>query len=392
MKVLHLISSGGYYGAENVMVSLAESLADQGCCSTIGVFDHGHDGSEDLIREAGRRGLPVVRIPCRGRWDRQTLRGVRGAIESLSVDVVHSHGYKTDIYSYFAARPLGIPLVATCHNWTHDSAAVRMYEFLDALVLRAFDSVVVVSERMAATMRSSGIAPSKLHLIENGVDVVAFSTASARRPSPSRPCKLVVGTAGRLIPLKGLAYFLQAARELLFEFAEVSFVIVGAGPEREKLQQLARELGIGDSVLFTGHCQNMPVAYASMDIFVLASLLEAMPMVVLEALAAEKPVIATQVGAVPRIISAGETGLLVPPKDVQALKLAMLRLLRDAPLRRRLGEAGAAAVRGSHSRQAMAKKYLHVYQQLKNLVAGRAPLRRAAADATAVGRSKGETA
>lgn len=365
MNILHLISSGGYYGAENVMVSVAESLENHDCCSTIAVFDHPRGRNEELVYQAQRRGLPVVRIPCRGRWDHRAVRGIREVVESLSIDIVHSHGYKTDTYSYLAARSLGIPLVATCHNWTHDSAAVRIYEFLDAMVLRAFDAVVVVSENMVERLQSAGIAKSKIRMIDNGVDLLSLSLVT-NNTDPKRldEGKLMVGTVGRLVPLKGLTYFLQAASEVLLEFSDVRFVIVGSGPDREKLQRMVCELGIEGSVRFMGHCAEMSVAYASMDIFVLASIVEAMPMVILEALAAKKPVIATSVGAVPSMIESEKTGLLVPPKDVQALKLAMLRLLRDPSLRKRLANAGQAEVSHNHSRQVMAEKYLHLYQEL----------------------------
>jgi glycosyltransferase involved in cell wall biosynthesis len=108
----------------------------------------------------------------------------------------------------------------------------------------------------------------------------------------------------------------------------------------------------------------MPGAYASMDVFVLPSLDEGMPMAILEALASRKPVVATSVGAVPRLIIQEKTGLLVAPRDVQALKLAILRLLNDSSLRSRLGIAGEALVRGRHSHDLMAENYLQLYEQM----------------------------
>jgi glycosyltransferase involved in cell wall biosynthesis len=364
MNVLHLISSGGYYGAENVVGSLAESLETQGCRNVVGVFHNERQRNEDFIRQAERRNLTVVPIPCRGRWDRQTVRVIRDTLDSMSIDILHTHGYKPDIYGYLAARKRAMPLIATCHNWTRDTAAVRIYEFLDSLFLRAFDTVVVVSEAMAMTLRSAGIEESRIHVIDNGIDLAIFSRAIRNQPEYVPGGKLVVGTAGRLVPLKGLDNFLLAAREILAEFADVSFVIIGAGPEREKLERMAWELGIEKNVVFTGHCVDMPAAYASMDVFVLASNVEAMPMVILEALASKKAVVATSVGAVPRLIIPENTGLLVPPQNVQALAQSILRLLNDSSLRTQLGTGGAALVKRNHSHETMAQNYLQLYQQV----------------------------
>ncbi len=372
MNVLHLISSGGYYGAENVVVSLAESLERINCRSVIGVFQNERQRNEELIRLYERRVLQVLQVACRGRLDWRTVRAIREEIASLKIDLVHTHGYKPDVYGFLASRTLGLPRVATCHLWTHDTAAVRMYEFLDAMFLRKFDAVVAVSETIADSLRRSGIRRARVRVIDNGIDLPSFSQARATLAERiPREQKLVVGTVGRLVPQKGLEYFLRAARDVLADFPNAIFAVVGDGPDREKLERLARELGIRESVVFTGPCTNMPGAYASMDVFALASLDEGMPMAVLEALASRKAVVATSVGAVPRLVIPGETGLLVPPKDVPALQGAILKLLNDASLRARLGNAGEALVRRNHSRDGMAWNYLQLYEQVAHPVKAR---------------------
>ena len=374
MNVLHLISSGGYYGAENVVVSLAESLENKNCRNVIGIFHSERQRNEELVRQAERRGLTVLRMECRGRCDWRTVQTIREKLESLHVDLVHTHGYKPDLYGFLASRNLERPRVATCHLWTHDTAAVRLYEFVDAMFLRKFDAVVAVSETIAERLVRAGIPPAKVRVIDNGIDLVSFSrTRAADEEENRRDRSLVVGTVGRLVPQKGLEYFLCAAREVLAEFPNVIFRVVGAGADREKLEGRTRELGIQEKVVFTGHCADMPGAYASMDVFVLASVDEGMPMAVLEALASRTAVVATSVGAVPRLVLAGETGLLVPPKDVPALRNAILKLLNDPALRTRLGNAGEALIRRNHSRDLMARNYLQLYEQLAHPRAVHAP-------------------
>jgi glycosyltransferase involved in cell wall biosynthesis len=365
VNVLQLISSSGYYGAENVIVSLSEALERHNCRSVVGVFHQPSQQNEELIRQAERRGLTVRRIACRGRWDFGAVRAIRDEVERLKIDLIHTHGYKPDIYGLLASRGSGVKRLSTCHLWTHNTIAVRFYEVLDSFFLRGFDAVVGVSEAIADSLRRSGIPRSKIRVIDNGIDVARFVQA---RPTLAEQINkgqaLAVGTVGRLVPQKGLEYYLQAAREVLQVLPNVTFIIVGDGPDREKLENMAGALGIQRNVIFAGQCSDMPGAYASMDVFVLASVDEGMPMVLLEALASKRAVVATQVGAVPRLIIPEQTGLLVAPRDVQALKQAMLALLNDPALRSRLGNAGEALVKRSYSRDLMAENYLHLYRQI----------------------------
>ncbi len=364
MNVLQLINSGGYYGAENVVLSLSESLERQNCRSLIGVFHNERQRNEELSRQAQKRSLTVEQIVCRGRWDWQAVQSIRGTLQSQKIDLLHTHGYKPDIYGYLAARGLGIPVVATCHLWTRQSLAVRFYDFLDSLFLQRFNAVVAVSDAIAKSLRRSGIQKSQISVIDNGIDLNLFSGARATLAEKiDKGQRLVVGTVGRLVEQKGLVFFLQAAREVLQEFPNVIFVVVGEGPDREKLEQLSRELLIHQNVVFTGMCADMPGAYAFMDVFVLASIDEGMPMAVLEALASKTPVVATSVGAIPRLIHSETTGLLVAPRDVQALKSAILKLLKDPFLRRQFGDAGSELVRRGHSHELMARNYLQLYEQ-----------------------------
>jgi glycosyltransferase involved in cell wall biosynthesis len=365
MNVLQLISSGGYYGAENVVVSLSESLENKICKSVIGLFHNDFQRNEEFVRQAERRGLAVQQIICRGRWDWQTVRAIREILDRLNIDILHTHGYKADIYGFLATRKRKLPIVSTCHLWTHDTVAVRCYDYIDSLFLRRFDAVVAVSETIAKSLRRSGVHGSKIRVIDNGIDLHSFSpTHATLSERTDKRQNLVVGTVGRLVPQKGLEYFLRAAREVLRVFPNVIFRVIGSGPEGRKLKQMAMDLEIHPNVIFTGECSDMPAAYASMDVFVLTSIDEGMPMVVLEALASKKPVIATQVGAIPSLVIPEKTGLLVAPKDVQALKQAILRLLNDAPLRTELGENGEALVMRGHSREFMAQNYLQMYEQV----------------------------
>ena len=353
------------YGAENVVAALARDLEQMGCWVRVGVFQNEHCPDNNVADQLERRGASVIRIPCRGRVDRGAIRQIREIVRGQQVRLVHSHGYKSDIYSYLACRRLGVPMMATCHLWTRQTPAIRVYEFIDAWLLRRFDAVVAVSDVIAEDARRAGIPAAKISTINNGIDLVPFASAT---PTLAQEIKkgdrLLIGTVGRLVSQKGMDYFLRAARTVLNEMPEALFAVVGDGPDRGKLERLAQELGIEGHVVFTGSRADMPNVYASFDVFVLASLDEGLPMAVLEALASNRAVVATQVGAVPKVIVSGQTGMLVKAADVPGLADAILVLLRNPELRARLGRNGSAMVHKQFSSRVMSQEYLRLYEQL----------------------------
>jgi glycosyltransferase involved in cell wall biosynthesis len=365
MKVLHLISSGGMYGAEAVVAALARDLQSMGEGSIVGIFDNMHRPRNDAADRMEESGVRVVRIPCRGRIDRQTVRAIREILISDDISLLHCHGYKADIYGYLAARKLRLPKVATRHSQTakHCGLAVQAYEFLDHQFLRYFDSLIAVSEAIADETRQIGIAPQKIFTIPNGIDPLPFGSVSLEKQS-SIGSEIRVGTVGRLIERKGIDYFLKAAGLIQIEFPLAHFVIVGDGPYRGTLERLARDLGIEGNLSFDGTRTDMPCVYNSFDIFVLPSLEEGLPVTILEALASQCPVVATAVGAIPEVIVTGQTGILIRPGEIEELAGAIRSLLLDSELRRRLGKNGQTLIHERYSSRIMSERYLKIYDGL----------------------------
>jgi glycosyltransferase involved in cell wall biosynthesis len=208
------------------------------------------------------------------------------------------------------------------------------------------------------------LSRDRVHVVYNGIDLKAFSDipSKIRGENQATDGALRVGTVGRLVGQKGIEYFLRAAVEVRKEFPNTKFFIVGDGPDRESLERLTDDLGIRTQVVFSGSRSDMPNVYASLDVFVLASIDEGMPMALLEALAARKAAVASFVGAIGKVIKTGQSGMLVPARDVEALAAAIATLLRDANLRTRLGENGCREVRENYSSQAMAYRYRTHYE------------------------------
>jgi glycosyltransferase involved in cell wall biosynthesis len=365
MTVLSLISSEGYYGAENMLVTLAEKLCQLGCRSVVAVFFDPRSPHPEVVQRARERGLTVEMVKCRGKLDRSTVRQLRSLLLKHNIDLVNPHGYKADLYAYAAAWPSRTALVATVHNWPSRRLSMRAYAALDRLALRRFDKVIGVSEVPINILRRSRVAPNKMATVANGVDVERFDLAApSLRKEIGSEGTILVGFVGRLVPEKGGEILLRAAQQVLASRPKIKFVFVGEGPSRKRWEALARQLDIGTQVAFVGARDNMPGVYSSLDIVVLPSFIESMPMCLLEAMAAGKAVIATRVGAVPQLLASEQTGLLVEPGDVDGLSAAILRLLEKPELAARVGKNGRQHVARNFSVEAMAKNYLWHFKQV----------------------------
>jgi glycosyltransferase involved in cell wall biosynthesis len=364
LRILQLISSGGYYGAENMAMQLSLALRSLNCEVAIGIFQNAHRPNSEFADAAQGRGLEVELISCKGRIDFRTIDVIHKCIVNREIDVVHSHGYKANIYGYLAARKTNTRLVATCHNWPGKTINLRLYAALDRLLLRRFSKIGVVSSTVQDLLRRSGVRGGHVTLVENGIDTESFSPGRpVLRELPQLQGKKVVGFVGRLAREKGLACLMQAARSILRVSGNVAFVLAGDGPYRDQLRDLVKELDIENHVLLLGARSDLADVYASMDIFVLPSLCEGMPMSVLEAMAAGKPVVASRVGGIPQVVQDEETGLLVSAGDASQLTTALSRLLAAPRLCEELGRRGRDRVNSHFSARAMAETYFTMYRQ-----------------------------
>ena len=365
LTVLSLISSEGYFGAENMLLTLAGSLRDLGCSYIVGVLCDSRFNHIELAEEARRRRLKVEVVPCAGRCDWRAVNRIRALKHKHQADLLHTHGYKADFYARVATWGEGFELVATCHNWPSKAWIMRAYAALDRLVLRGFDGIVVISDTIGDLLRRSGVRHHKLRMIPNGIDTRRFRTAE---PILGREIasfgEAMVGFVGRCVPDKGGAILLHAAEQVLRTFPLTKFVFVGDGPARAEWESLAERLGIRDRVVFTGVRNDMPEVYASLTLFVLPSLCEAMPMSVLEAMAAGRPVVATRVGSVTKLVVEGETGLLVEAGDVDGLAAAIVKMLRDPGQAGRMGLNARVRAESHFSARAMAMGYLDLYREV----------------------------
>jgi glycosyltransferase involved in cell wall biosynthesis len=364
MKVLHIISSGGMYGAEAVILNLARTLRDGPHRCALGVFSNSASPNLHFHEIALKEGFDSHPIPCRGRIDRTAIASIRELVDRTGADVVHAHGYKADLYVYFALRGMGVPLVSTCHTWYDTDLFVSIYGMADRYVLRKYTRVAAVSDEVKQRLLKAGVGEDKIRMVRNGIDLSPFDGAIlAHREGRAADRALVVGLVGRLAWEKGVDLFLEAAAEVLVEIPETRFKVVGEGPDREKLERSIDRLNIRESVNLLGHREDMPSLYASLDVMVSSSRQEGLPLAILEGMASGLALVATAVGEVPKVVVDGRTGLLVPAQDVGSLAAGITELLHNPEKRKRLGGAARQLMEEEYSAARMTADYLRVYQE-----------------------------
>lgn len=369
LKILQLISSAGFFGAENVLLELSCELKNLGHSVTVGIFQNLHNPNFELAESAKNVGIGTQAFKCSGKLDLKTVSLISSYVRENSFDVVHSHGYKSNIYAVLSNMRNKKKLVATCHNWIESSRRMSLYTLLDKLFLKRFDAVVPVSTTVRALLLKAGLRRDRLFLIENGINTNRFNSDASGKDFRSlffATPGFVIGTVGRLTSEKGHAYMLKAAKRVLNEHKDCFFMIVGDGALKKNLEDETAALGIADRTVFTGRRSDIPEMLSVMDIFVLPSLTEGQPMALLEAMAAGKAIVATSVGDVPRILKNGEIGCIVAPENPDELADGILMYIKDRPKAlKNAGQARAEAFK-KYSSARMAKQYLQVYESLTN--------------------------
>jgi glycosyltransferase involved in cell wall biosynthesis len=364
-RVLHLVSSGGLYGAEQVILNLART---ENVISYVGALHNTHNPNLEVIDEAKKRGLRTAVFDSVGRVDVRTIFRIRRFLRNNDIDILHTHNYKVDIIGFAAALGSRTEWLATNHVWHPINAKLRLYETADAFVLPFAKRIVAVSKEIREDLISTKVRPERIRVIGNGIDLDHFAQVRPIEPLKAalgiRDGDVVVTIVGRLSPEKGHRTFLEVARKMSANRDNVKFLVVGDGPLRDELHAEAARLDLGERLVFAGFREDMPAIYALTDVLVSASSIEGLPMTILEAMASRVPIVATRVGGVPEVIKNGETGLLVESPDVEALKAQIESLVDDPSKRRRLSEAALEFVKTNHSYERMCEAYGLIYEEV----------------------------
>ena len=328
-------------------------------------------GEGPLAERYERMGVPVLRFPIRNLYGTETVRqGVRLArfLRDEQASVVHCHDQYSNFFSAMAARWAGVPVVIASKRWLHSPLRYRL---ANGVGFRAATRVVANSDAVAASLqRDDRLARDRVVVVPNFVDEAAFEPPSEHvrqswvRELGLEPNTIVVGIVASLLPIKDHATLLRAVAALIPEWAALRLVIVGQGAELDRLRALTDELGITHAVRFAGLRPQVPSFHFLFDISVLSSVSEGFPNSLVEAMAAGRPIVATDVGGVRDAVRHGQTGFLVAPGDPPAFANALRLLLRDADLRRTMGAAGAHRAREEFHAATVVGSLEQLYERL----------------------------
>jgi len=363
--VIHTISAMDVFGPEKTVLNECLALEAAGWRARIvNLWDTEDVPMSHKARCAGAR-YEVLRTA--GKFDIAAIRALARQLRVEPDVVVHSHGYKADLYTLLAARMAGVPVMTSAHGWTSENAKVRLYERLQAYLWRWFDRVVAVSQSYRALAQAAGVPERKLVVVHNAIrSNYQVPDAGQRRRSRAllglADGDVAIAVIGRLGIEKGHRLFVEAAGRLAPRHGQAQFLIIGDGAERAALESQIAAAGLGDTVRLLGHRDDLPAIYPGLDLLGITSLREGLPNVLLEAMLHGVPAVAMAVGGVPEVISDGEDGLLVPPGSLDGFSEALSRLLSDASLRQRLGAAAVEKVRSMFLFDARMQKMLALYE------------------------------
>jgi glycosyltransferase involved in cell wall biosynthesis len=356
LKVAHIVLSLQAGGLEMLVRNLVQSaaMADVSmlvcCLDERGVF-------ADDVEPAGCR---VVVLPRKRGWDLGGIFRLARFFRNEGITVVHTHSLDPMFYGGLAAWLTGVPTrIHTQHNiWLTTYGWKEQLKFF--LASKIFTKIVAVSEETQRGMQPYHIPALRRLTILNGIDVERFSQP---RPTPSlRTSKpFVIGTVARLSPEKGVHRLLEAFARLHAAYTHVQLHVIGDGPERVRLETQAAQLGIASFVTFFGYQKHVEAFLPALDLFVLPSLTEGIPLALLEAMAARVAVVATAVGGMPEVVVHRESGLLVPPNDPAALQKAIVELMTQPQERLRMAEKGSKRIRERFDLAVMAQAYRRLY-------------------------------
>jgi glycosyltransferase involved in cell wall biosynthesis len=340
LRVLHFITPSKVSGAELLVLRLAQAQVRHGV--TTRILCKRHAG---FMARAQREGVDTCGASISGKLNLRAVSVLRAEIRRFQPDLVCTHLSSASLWGSLAARACGVPCIGVVHGFT------------SAFCYRFAPTLVCVSRAVADSMVAKRIAPDNLRVVYNGIDPQPFCAGPvANLPVPEGA--LCVGTVAHLSPKKGYTELIAAARLM----PKAHFVVVGEGPMRPDLEEMARG-PLSGRLHLLGFRDDIPDLMRRFDVFCLPSRREPFGLVLLEAMAASCPVVAFADGGVPEVVVHGETGLLAPPRNARALADCLQQLEADAALRQRMGAAGRERLLSTFTLEHTISRLQSVYRE-----------------------------
>jgi glycosyltransferase involved in cell wall biosynthesis len=318
---------------------------------------------DELTKLFTDEGINVTHLG-RQKFDLFTITDLLSIIRKNKIQLIHTHGYGSDNFGRFAGQILGIQTIIHAHD---DNSNYPWHQKISDVILKPFtkNGIAISNAVLESCVKKRKIKRNKLRVLHNGIHIEQFNKSNFQYVGSEKE-KLgfssdtkFIGTIARLREEKGIKYLIQAAPQILKVFDNIVFYIVGDGPQRNELENIAKEYKISDKIIFAGFKTNIPAELSLIDIFVAPSVTEGLGLGILEAMAMEKPIIASKVGGIREIIIDGKTGLFVPSQDSKSLAMKIIYLLNN--------EAIAAELAKNAYEESKSHDNDHHVESLKNI-------------------------
>lgn len=371
VRVLELRSVRGTGGGPEKTILLGAAMADPSRTHvTVCYLRDERDGVFAIDQRAQSAALDYVEVRERHSFDPGVWSKLRALIAERRIDVLHAHDYKTDLLALLLARATGVAPLATVHGWTGHSTRERMcYYPADKRVLARFPRLVAVSSEIARELVSHGADPERITVVLNAIDHRRFrrdpaSVADARAALGVTSSDVVIGAVGRLEPQKRFDLLIEAFAAIRADQPDARLVIAGDGSLRDALARQRDRLALGDRCILTGHVADVIPLHHAFDLFVQSSDYEGTPNAVLEAMAMETPIVATDAGGTAELVHDGEHGRIIPRGRVDRLIHGIQAALGDWYSTRQMADRARLRVEGELSFESRCRRVERIYQEL----------------------------
>ncbi|MGB3726070.1 MAG: glycosyltransferase family 4 protein [Glaciecola sp.] len=364
MKVLQFICSTGFYGAERWVLALCKNTAKDDCEYVLGVTEETDNQDLELVKHFARDCGETVSFSMSNKFDYAVVGQMVNYIKQNNIDIIHTHGYKSDIIGTIVAKKANIPVVITPHGFENASDfKLRTFIWLGCQAMRFADKVVPLSPALVEDVKKFGIKPPALEYIQNGVDLSEVEHARDNLPANHKQ-KFRIGFIGQMISRKNIKHLLDVFANMHNQFNDIELVLLGDGEERPELERYVDNFSCKSDIHFLGYRDDRLAYLKSFDIFAMTSTLEGIPRCLMEACAMGVPVVSYDIDGVDQLITHEQTGLLAPLNNKEALEQLFVRVKTQPEEAKQLGANAIAYVNEHYSAARMANEYLVLFNDM----------------------------
>jgi glycosyltransferase involved in cell wall biosynthesis len=369
VRVLQFICSTGFYGAERWILALAKNLPKDSVPCDLVVTLEDNSKNLELVKEYEKQDIgQVFEVPMRHKFDFSVVNKLAKIIKDNGYDVIHTHGYKSDILGVLAAKKAGIRSVVTPHGFENaEDIKLRLFIWLGNRMMKYANVVVPLSKALCDDVKGFGVKDSKVVYVQNGVDLSEveeqkikynklMSVGDAKR----------IGFVGQMISRKNIHDILDIFETLAGKYPNITLSLLGDGESRAELEEHTKSLNHKNRIEFMGYRDDRLELLQSFDLFVMTSTLEGIPRCLMEATAMGIPVAAYNIAGVDQLIEHQKTGLLAPFGEKEILATYWEELLFDEEKAKKLSDNACEFVNENYAGKRMATEYIEVFKQLLN--------------------------